>query len=149
MEVNLFHWADYAVFIILLLVSAGIGIFYGIKDRKAPNPEEYLVGGRSMHVLPVSISIFVSYTSAITFLGEPVEAYTFGAGYLFVILGLACAIPWIAEVFAPFYHSQNLISAFEVCLLFYHFQNLITALELCSPFYHFQNLVNALEVRST
>ena len=116
MEVALFHWADYVVFIGLLLVSAGFGVFYGIKDRKSHNPEDFLVGGRSMHVLPVSISIFVSYISAITILAEPVEAYTYGASYLFLILGLGCAVTWVAEVFAPFFHSQKLISAFEVCI---------------------------------
>ena len=37
---------DYVVFGVTLGISAAIGIFYAIKDRKSENTEEYLLGGR-------------------------------------------------------------------------------------------------------
>ena len=109
-----FHWADYVVFVGMLTVSAGVGVFYGIKDRKKSSVEEFLVGGRSMHVLPVSVSLFVSIMSAIAFLGDPVEVYNFGGLYTFLILGAALVYPIIAQIFAPFFQRMNLLSAFEV-----------------------------------
>ena len=102
------------VFVGMLTVSAGVGVFYGIKDRKKSSVEEFLVGGRSMHVLPVSVSLFVSIMSAIAFLGDPVEVYNFGGLYTFLILGAALVYPIIAQIFAPFFQRMNLLSAFEV-----------------------------------
>ena len=67
-----FHWADYLVFGIMLLFSVAIGILYAIKDRKLTGnkTEDFFVAGRKMSVLPVSVSIYVSYLSAVSFLGK-------------------------------------------------------------------------------
>jgi len=37
---------DYVVFGSMLFLSAGIGLFYAVKDRKLQNTEEYLLAGR-------------------------------------------------------------------------------------------------------
>ena len=41
-----FSVVDYIVFGCMLLLSAGIGLFYAVKDRKLQNTEEYLLAGR-------------------------------------------------------------------------------------------------------
>ena len=68
-----FHVVDHVVFIVTLVLSLGIGIYYAIKDRhkKQENrTSHFLVGGRKMALLPVSISLFVSWMSSISLLGE-------------------------------------------------------------------------------
>jgi len=45
-EIKTFHPADYAVFCCLFVVSAVIGLFFAIKDRKKKNSETYLLAGR-------------------------------------------------------------------------------------------------------
>ena len=69
---NILHWADYLVFGVTLLFSVSIGIFYAVMERKTSGSktEEFLLAGRKMSVLPVSVSIFVSWLSAISFLGR-------------------------------------------------------------------------------
>lgn len=43
----------------LLLVSLGIGVFYGLfsKDHKNKSVEEYMLGGRNMGVIPTAMSL--------------------------------------------------------------------------------------------
>lgn len=57
-----FSIADYAVFILLLVVSSLIGIYYGfIAKRKQDNTAEYLLGGKQLTLFPISISLVVSW----------------------------------------------------------------------------------------
>jgi len=44
--IKTFQPADYVVFCSLFLVSALIGIFFAVKDRKKKDSEAYLLGGR-------------------------------------------------------------------------------------------------------
>lgn len=46
MATETFHWADYVVFAIFLVVSAGIGIFVGyINRKKRVDAKGFLTGG--------------------------------------------------------------------------------------------------------
>ena len=47
-----FQAADYVVFGLMLVISAGIGFFYAWKDKKdkKQNSEEFLLGGRNLSV---------------------------------------------------------------------------------------------------
>ena len=56
-NVLLFGWIDYSFFILMLVVSTLIGIYFGFWGKKADTPEEYLLGGKSMSTLPVSVSL--------------------------------------------------------------------------------------------
>ena len=64
---------DYIVFVGLLMVSMAIGIYFGIKGRKKESTEQYLMAGRQLSLIPVSVSIIVSIISSNTFLGPPAE----------------------------------------------------------------------------
>lgn len=69
---------DYTVFVALLLVSGGIGVYYAFAGGRQQTTAEFLLGGRSLGVFPVSLSIFSSFVSAIALLGIPAEVYTYG-----------------------------------------------------------------------
>ena len=46
---------EYVVFSLMLLVSAGIGVFFWWKGQK--NNAEFLLGGKSMGTLPMTLSL--------------------------------------------------------------------------------------------
>lgn len=52
-----FQAIDYALFTFLLLVSIGIGVYFGYFNNTAQTTEEYLMGGRKMKTLPIAISL--------------------------------------------------------------------------------------------
>lgn len=52
---------DYVVIAILLLIPLGIGVLFAYIDRNRSNREEYLLGGRQMSLLPITMSLFVTF----------------------------------------------------------------------------------------
>lgn len=50
-----FNWADYCVFLLMLLISALIGIYYAYKDRKTNTTEKFLLGDRKLNIIPVAM----------------------------------------------------------------------------------------------
>lgn len=65
--------ADYAVFVLMLAVSSGIGIYYGWVDRRNRSSSEFLTGGRTLSILPVAMSLTASVLSSTTILSNPAE----------------------------------------------------------------------------
>ena len=61
--VTRFGWADYLVFIAMLAISTGIGVFFGCTGSKQKTTSEFFMGGRSMGIFPVAMSIAARYHS--------------------------------------------------------------------------------------
>lgn len=54
----LFSMFDYVLFGGMLVLSALVGIYFGFcSETKQDNPMEYLLGSKSMKILPVAISL--------------------------------------------------------------------------------------------
>jgi solute carrier family 5 (sodium-coupled monocarboxylate transporter), member 8/12 len=51
-----FAWYDYAVFVMMLTVCGGIGIYFGFV-KKQKSTQDYLMGGRNMKLVPVCFSL--------------------------------------------------------------------------------------------
>lgn len=137
-----FGAADYVTLCLVLAVSCGVGVYYGcaiavsarrrrrlecdggggpevdhrLTDAGAAesSTEEFLVAGRRMSVVPVSLSLFVSWLSAVSFIADPVEVYHFGVVYAVIGVGYCVGLPAVAHVFAPVYFRMRLTSVFEV-----------------------------------
>lgn len=90
-----FSAVDYVIFGLMLLISAGIGIFYGCFGKKATTSKELLVANRQMTLFPTAMSLLASFMSGITILGNPAESYNYGTMFwwtsrrLFLSLSLA------------------------------------------------------------
>ena len=67
-----------------------------------------------MSIMPVSLSLFVSWISAISFLSDPVQVYSYGLVYWYVGIGYSLAIIPVAHYFGPKIHRLKVISANEV-----------------------------------
>ncbi|OCT81799.1 sodium-coupled monocarboxylate transporter 2 [Xenopus laevis] len=104
---------DYVVFAALLVVSAGIGVFFAIKERKRKTSSEFLVGGRQMTCGPVALSLTASFMSAITVLGTPAEVVRFGAYYFYFIISYTFVIIFSAELFIPVFYRSGITSTYE------------------------------------
>ena len=109
-----FHWVDYVVFSLAVAGSTAIGLYHGFKQRKNANIDDYLMAGRRMPVLPVSLSHYVSWLSAISFLSDPVEVYYHGVIYWVIGVGYALAMPVTGLIFVPKFHRMKLTSVFKV-----------------------------------
>lgn len=105
---------DYVVFGGMLCVSAAIGIYYAVMGvRRKATTDDFLMGGRSMSVFPVALSILASFMSAITLLGTASEMYIYGTQYLFIIFSYCLVIPATAYLYMPIFYSLHVTSAYE------------------------------------
>ena len=94
-SVEVFHIADYVVFVLTIVISLGIGIFYAVSGGRQRTTSEFHVGNRKMAVLPVAISLMVSFESSGMMLGIPAETYTYGIQWV-----MACFGWFIADMIA-------------------------------------------------
>ncbi|XP_071107426.1 sodium-coupled monocarboxylate transporter 1-like [Haliotis cracherodii] len=112
-QVRTFHTADYVVLAATLTVSAGIGFFYAVKDRNNVSTSEFLLGGRKMHVIPIAMSLLVTFLSALTILGTPAEVYTYNSMFWWICVGFVLATVGAVRVFIPFFYRLGTTSVFE------------------------------------
>ena len=105
---------DYAAFAAMLLISIGIGLYFGCTGGRQRTTREYMLADHSMGLLPVSLSQMSGFTSAITVLGLPAEMYVFGSQFWMVWVGYALSVLAAAYVFLPVFYNLRLTSAFEV-----------------------------------
>lgn len=56
-ELAHFTVIDYCVFVILLLLSSSIGVYFGFFSNKLKTAEDYLLGGHKMKSFPIAISL--------------------------------------------------------------------------------------------
>ncbi|CDQ83938.1 unnamed protein product [Oncorhynchus mykiss] len=105
--------ADYAVFALMLLVSAAIGVYYAIVGRGQSSSREFLMGGQSMTAVPVALSLTASFMSAITVLATPAEVYRYGASYGLFSLSYVLVVVVSSEVFLPVFYRLGITSTYE------------------------------------
>ncbi|XP_037953964.1 sodium-coupled monocarboxylate transporter 1-like [Teleopsis dalmanni] len=117
-----FGFVDYFVFVLMLLVCAVIGFYFGfVEKKKKRNMEErggtealnYLVGGRKMKVFPVSMSLVASFVSGISLLGISTEIYIYGTQYAFALMTLVLTGVIIWYLFLPVFCNLQLTSTYE------------------------------------
>lgn len=106
---------DWVLFAGMLVISAGIGIFYACYGGRQKTTGEFLMGNRNMQLIPVAISILVSFMSAILILGTPAEMYNEGTQYYLYLIGMILAVSLAALLFVPLLYPLKLTSSFEVC----------------------------------
>lgn len=54
-------WADYLVLGSMLVVSCGVGVFYGFCGKKQETGSDFLLGGSSMGTFPMAMSLAARY----------------------------------------------------------------------------------------
>ncbi|VVC95507.1 unnamed protein product [Leptidea sinapis] len=108
-----FSWVDYVVFVFMLAISAFVGVYWGFL-KKQTTQSDYLLGGRNMQVLPVSMSLVASFISGITLLGSPTEVYMYGTQYSYIIIGIFLMSIFMTQVYLPVFHELKITSNYEI-----------------------------------
>ncbi|XP_061609957.1 solute carrier family 5 member 6a isoform X2 [Phyllopteryx taeniolatus] len=108
-----FTTVDYVIFALLLMASAGIGLYYAFSGGRQRTTQEFLMADRSMSWLPVSLSLLATFQSAVAILGAPSEVYTFGTQYWFLGCSYFLGLLIPAHVFIPVFYRLRLSSAYE------------------------------------
>ncbi|XP_046554576.1 sodium-coupled monocarboxylate transporter 2-like [Haliotis rubra] len=112
-KIQTFGVADYTITAAMLVSSAAIGVFYVIKDRHHNNVNEYLLGGRRMHYIPVSMSMMVTYLSALSLLGAPVEVYRNNTMVVWFGVAVASGCAIVGRIFVPFFYQLGITNVFQ------------------------------------
>lgn len=105
---------DYAVVAFMLIVSLGIGVFYGFFDKKptTESSSDFMLGN-GMTIFPVTLSLMTSFITAIELLGLPSEMYFNGAQYALIVIPMLLVIPFALKIFYPIYDDMKLTSCYE------------------------------------
>ncbi len=111
---NTFTAPDYVVFVLLLCISAAIGIFHAACGGRQKTINEYLVADRGMSAIPVGMSLVATFQSAIAILGTPAEVYYFGTMFWWFGISYAIVSLLTAHVFIPVYYNLGVTSVYEV-----------------------------------
>lgn len=107
-----FSVIDYLILLSMLVVSLGIGIFYGFFETGGTSSDDFLLGS-GMSLLPVTLSLTTSFITAIELLGNPGEMYFEGTQFVLIVLPMVLVIPVAVKIFYPIYYKMELTSCYE------------------------------------
>ena len=93
---------------LLCITLLGAYFYKGQKSTK-----DYFLAGRSMGWIPVGLSLMVTLTSAIGFIGSPAGAWKYGLIMLWGLSALPLSFPIVVWIFMPFYHRLEVYTAYE------------------------------------
>ena len=131
-EVGL-HIVDYLVFAATLVACLGIGIYHSLTGGKQKTSGEYLLGNRKMTLIPVSMSLMVSYISTNSLMGFPAEMYSFGTQYWLGLFGSSLGVFIGITLFVPMLYPLKMTSVNEVGFFKKNLSN--SSRKCCSLFY--------------
>ncbi|XP_015514250.1 putative sodium-dependent multivitamin transporter isoform X1 [Neodiprion lecontei] len=106
-------WADYTVMGVMLIISAGIGIYYRFTGGRQKTTQEYFTANGSMSIIPVGIALMASFMSAVTLLGVSAENYTYGTQFVVINVSYGIGTPIAAYGFLPVFFKLQATSAYE------------------------------------
>ncbi|KAK7792175.1 hypothetical protein R5R35_005133 [Gryllus longicercus] len=111
---NIFDWIDYLVFALSLILSTCIGVYFAFFAAKKQNTtSEYLMGGRTMGIFPISMSLIASYISGISLLGLPAEMYVYGTQYWMIVVPEFFVSVTMIVVYLPVFYKLRITSSYE------------------------------------
>ena len=104
------HPANIAVFLAYLACMTGMGVWFARRNRTA---DDYFRGGGKLPWWAVSLSIYATMFSSITFLSVPAMVYHTDMRYFSLSFGIVLLAPIVVKWYLPFFRRLNLTSAYE------------------------------------
>lgn len=108
-----FGTVDYVLFALMFVFSAALGFYLAFRDRNKKNVDEFQLGGRKMHLIPVKLSLTATFLSALTGLGTPAEIYTNNTMFLWIIVAMFLANGGAAHIFIPVFYNLKITGCFQ------------------------------------
>jgi len=127
------EWPDYMILGLFLSISLGIGIYHSLTGGRQRTTLEFIMANRRLRVLPTTISLVVSFQSAIMVLGDTAEMYQYGIQYLiWAPIGFSITLLVSERLIIPWIYPLQLVSINDVSF----------ACTLCSVFDQFLNSID-------
>ncbi|KAM7360896.1 LOW QUALITY PROTEIN: sodium-coupled monocarboxylate transporter 1-like [Cochliomyia hominivorax] len=108
-----FGTVDYIVFVLMLCISAGIGVYFGFFSKSKNTTDEYLMGSKKMKTIPIAISLVASQLSGIAIMSVPAEVYSYGFTYFFMVLAIILMVPILNYIIVPVFYNNNISNCYE------------------------------------
>ena len=108
------HWLDYFLFLTVLLGTTTIGVVFAFIGGRQQTTDDYFTGNRKLSVLPTSLSVIVTYMSAVMVIGMPAEAYAYGGQLFLAAMGEAIGLCLAVILIVPILYPLNLLSINKV-----------------------------------
>lgn len=109
-----FSWIEHVVFFTMLVASLAIGVYYGFKPKKKEETvDDYMLGGRKMPMIPVAMSLVVSFVSGITLIGFPAEMYFYGTQLYAVNFSILISFVLLNVFYLPVFYHLKFKSLYE------------------------------------
>ena len=109
-----FHWADYAICALSLLLSLACGIYSAWTHRAKGTLDEFALGSRGMSPVLIGISLVATLADPATIILFPVEVYMFGCIVAMLSLGIAMNVLFSLNFIIPTFRKMLLTSVYEV-----------------------------------
>lgn len=103
---------DWSVFVGYFVILAITGWWFSRK--KVATTNDYFLGGKSMPVWLVAISVLATAQSAATFLGGPDQGYRADLSYLATNLGTILAAVFVAKFMIPKFYQYKVTTVYEL-----------------------------------
>ena len=101
---------NWAVIIVYLLLMAGMGVWF---MRRNKSSDDYFRAGGRVPWIVVSMSIYATMFSSITFISIPALTYLTDCRYFIITFGILLMAPVVVKWYLPFFRRLNLTSAYE------------------------------------
>lgn len=98
------------VILAYLLLMVAMGVFF---LRRQKTSDDYFRGGGRLPWWAVSLSIYATMFSSITFISIPAWSYLTDCKYLIISLSVLLLVPVVIRYYLPFFRRSNLTSAYE------------------------------------
>ncbi|XP_050704575.1 sodium-coupled monocarboxylate transporter 1-like isoform X4 [Eriocheir sinensis] len=108
-----FKTTDWAVFSLMLVASAIIGLYTAFRNRNWATTHNYLIGGGNMPPLAVALSLMGGWISAISILGNATEVYLYGTQIAVSLLGCVPGVYVVHKIILPIFYNLKIISLNE------------------------------------
>lgn len=105
---------DYVLFVTVLVISFFIGLYHGFWSKNKPTtPEEYFLGNRNMGVIPVALSLLVTYISGMNIIGVTSDVYAYGTYHWLYAVSMFVMVIVTSHILLPVFYELRLPSSFS------------------------------------
>ena len=106
---SLLDWGFFVGYFVILLLSS-----LWLSRTKVTTSRDYFVGGNSMPMFAVAMSIVATSQSAATFLGGPEYSYSKDLTFLGFYFSAFLAVVFVAKVLIPRFYAINAVTVYEL-----------------------------------
>ncbi|MFI5356784.1 MAG: sodium:solute symporter [Opitutales bacterium] len=119
MAKRLLGWIDWFVIVAYLGLTAGIGFYFYVREKK-PSNEEFFLAGRNVPWWAAGVSLYATGTSAISYIATPAKSFAENWQYLAAnVVGIG-GTAFVAICIVPLLRRLNLMSVYHYLEMRFH-----------------------------